>query len=364
MDPISAGQFAGAAQGALSVAVNVFRGMNSGNSSLVEASRAARVEPLLLVDTALLNTEYLKDVSQTMQNIFAGYYLMALDIIGNTSGINVSDKLNPLNPNSRPDYGPLEDKAAGYLKTAMESYEWKLPTNKSLAVESVNNAAGFKDAGKQIYDLAALSVGKIYEVKLKEGTQEAMIKIAIRLMANQIPSKTLTNMFSAHEGFDDSLKERFYAWRAGRIELWNDLILSRDLIERHRNTMIKDKTGIYSEIIKRKNAGYLSGALSGKPSMAMISNLAIISSETAQAIEERVLGKLEKYSVREKLMQNTGTMILAVVDTSFERVTFYHKTISTGSTLSIRDIKIANKDSDGGVSDILKALISGNSINL
>lgn len=360
MDPISAGNLAGAAQGALGLAVNVYRGMNAGGNSLVEATKAARVEPLLLVDTALLNTEYIKDVAQTMQNIFAGYYLMALDIIGNTSGVNVADKLAPLNPNARPDFKPLNDVASGYLKTAMESYTWRLPLTSNISTESISSS----DVTKKIYDNSSLSLGKIYDVKLKEGQNEANIKIAIRLMANQIPSKILTNIFSASDGFDETLKERYHAWRAGRIELWNDLILSRDIIERHRSSMIKDKTGIYSEIVKRKNAGLLAGALNGKPSMATISNLAIISSETAQAIEDRVLGRLDKFSVRENLMKNTGTMILAVVDTGFERVTFYHKSISTASTMSVRDLKVSNKDENGSVNEILKSLISGNAVTI
>jgi hypothetical protein len=165
-------------------------------------------------------------------------------------------------------------------------------------------------------------------------------------------------MFTFKNQFDMSFKERWYQWRSGRIGFFMDLILCRDLMQKHRNTMIKDRSRVYNEIVARQNKNTLAGFISQKSSLATISNLAIISSNTASAIESELGGKLEKSSIRDRVFKNTNLMVLAVVDASWKRVQFYHYGVEAFTDVSFKDIKLGMKQGDN-IADILKAFAEG-----
>ena len=109
-----------------------------GGKSLIDVTRHARVEPMLIIDSAALGIEYLKDVAQTMQNLFACYYMQAVHIITTLDGVSVAEVLSPLNPNRKVDVAlmnaaPLLPKAAYDHQLTMidGAYQFRLPTSKN-----------------------------------------------------------------------------------------------------------------------------------------------------------------------------------------------------------------------------------------
>lgn len=369
MDPITAGLATkSGVEGAVLLVNQVKNALNnanafSGNKSLIDVSSAARVEPLLLIDADVINLEYLPDVVQTMQSLFSGYYLQAIEILSSIDHVSLAQKLGPLNPNRNPAMLSHED-----WRMSQEAYAHRLPTRQNtgaVALEAAKvNATLDKDALKTMHEVANLSVGKLYNVTLREGDKSASLKVAIRVMANSLPTQVLINLFSFKNQFDMDLKERYHGWRAGRLAFVKDLILCQDLIEKHRTALIKDKSGIYNEIINRQNRGIAAGLIDKNPSLAIASNLAIISNDTAEQIEQKVMGRFSNYKTRQMIFDTTNLMILAVVDKGFERITFYHRGIQQYSDMSLRDIKSANKGNGSEVMDIMKAFISGNSPHL
>lgn len=396
MDPITA---VGAAKSAIELAKTVSDTMvaaqrYSGSSSLIDVSQAARVEPLLLVDADAMNLEYVSDVAQTLHSMFTGYYLQAVEMVSTIGSVRVADKLQPLNPD-RKDYLTLESQNPDF-RLSQESYKFKLPksddikvsfsmeahaapgkvfTDKSkLDVALADNEklkADLEEASKKtvsmssaefnkgLNEAAPLSVGKIFDVTLREGNQSATIKIAIRLIATSIPTAALANMLAMKNVMDNDMKERFHGWRAGRLRFWQDLVLCQDLVEKQRNTMIKDKSGVYGEVIARNNKNVVMGLLLQKPSVANASNLVIVTSDTMELVSSRMYGGMAMKKVRDAIFESTNLMIMAVIDKGFERVTFYHRGIDLPSEMSIRDIKTSNKGGGSEVTDILKAFIAG-----
>ena len=350
--------------------VNKFREWNSfvTPTSLSDVAANTRVEPLCLIDSELLQLEELPEISASMQAIFAGYYMHALSLISVLGDVTVSDKLGRVNPN-RPVFESMthEDMDKYTLATLSASaYKHQLPTRAntqklSMAMLANDDTLGINDEDrtKDLRELSSLSVGKVYDVELcHEGTARAKVKVMIRLFANTLTSQSLINMFTFKNQFDMSFKERWYQWRSGRIGFFMDLILCRDLMQKHRNTMIKDRSRVYNEIVARQNKNTLAGFISQKSSLATISNLAIISSNTANAIESELGGKLEKSSIRDRVFKNTNLMVLAVVDASWKRVQFYHYGVEAFTDVSFKDIKLGMKQGDN-IADILKAFAEG-----
>lgn len=380
MIPYAAG--AQAASGALDMVRQVANAIKQtdkalGGTSLIDITQSARVEPLLLVDADLMNLEYMPEVAQTMQNLFAGYYLQAIEIITNVGGVKVADRLAPLNPNRKVDVGLLSHDD---WRMKSESYTHALPTNKNkkrVAVESqsvqyaseiltikskrvaLEDQTDVKEITDILTDATPLSVGKLYDITIKEGAESAKIKIAIRVMAKSLPTSTMVRILSNNNVQDMDMKERYHGWKSGRLSFWKDLVMCQDLIEAHRNAAIRDKTNTYSEILNRETDSWMAGLIHGDPSVGMASNLVVISNNTLDQIEAKMLGSIENQKVRREIFNTGNIMILAVVDKGFDRVTFYHRGINQSSEMSVRDMAQSNKGKGPDVTDILKAFIGG-----
>ena len=344
-----------------------------GKKSLIDLSKHFRVEPLLILDDGAARLDYAQDVCMGMQAMFAGYYLQGVEAITNIDGVQVAEKLAPLNPNRHGDMALLS-----YQESTMasESYAMRLPRARhhKLAIEAdydrldpdelidgkVGPAATGKDDNLKLLDATNLSVGRLYDVKLKGKSHEAVVKVAIRVISKIVPSSVAEAIFSVENQLDHDMKFRVMGVMSGRLGFWKDLVMCQDLVEKQRNTAIKDQTGVYREILARKNANVKAGLLERNPSLATASNLAVITSETARRLEHLHMGKISQMKVRDAIFGPTNLMILAVVDTDHDRITYYHRGITAGSIVSVRDLKSANKQSGPNPADIMKAFMAGN----
>ena len=220
-----------------------------------------------------------------------------------------------------------------------------------------------KDTIKTLSELADLSVGKIFNVEITDGMHQMTLPVSIRLMASAIPSGTLAQILSMGSE-DTSVKERYHGWKSGRLEFIRDIILCQDLIDQHRKNLMDDKSGIYNDILKRNRSNQLTTLLSGTPSVATASNIAIISTDVAEEIEANVNGRLKDFKTRQQIFKKTYLMILIVIDKQFDRVTFYHRGINHATELGVRDLKANNRGSGPDVSEILRAYQLGSAPSL
>lgn len=204
-----------------------------------------------------------------------------------------------------------------------------------------------------------LAVGKVLEIDFRIDNQHFKIPAVVRIAGTVINKRIMVSIMSK-DGVDTSLSERFHSWRSGRIQFWRDLILAQDLIDAHRNALVKDESGVYEEIMARTRRGHLYGALSGRPSLATASNIYITTKAVADEVSRKLGGKMDSYRIRDKIFKNTYAMMIIVIDVDYERVVFYHRGINTGTSVSVRDIKGANKEKGPDITDVLKAYTMGN----
>jgi hypothetical protein len=364
--------------------------------SLIDYTQVARVEPIVLIDADCLYLDALSDVQQSLLSIFAGYYLQAVAISTTVGNIEVRHHLDKLNPRRSP-----TDSAAntmGWLLAA-EAYNDRLPIPddprfalESVALEAKHSSTSGKtpeemrkerherelsrgvssptgmsydrETTSELKELANLSVGKMLNVEITDGKHTAMIPIAIRLMASSLPSASLVHILSINGQNLNTAKERYHAWRSGRLEFVKDLILCQDLIDAHRKELMHDAQGTYTGILKRNRANQLSTIVSGNPSVAKASNIVIVSNDTLADLELHLDGKISDFKTREKVLKETSLMIFCVIDKQWERCTFYYRGINGATEVGVKDLKNANKGSGPNISDILKAYQIGNSPSL
>ena len=325
------------------------------SDSLIEVSKATRVEPIVLVDQTVEHLPYMTDVLQSVTSIIAGYYLQAAALTVNVGKVDALRLLDRLNPSRTPDWG-LES-----LLLQSNSYQLQLPVvGTPVGLEAYGLEASETDSNiKEIRENTNLSVGKLIQVTINSEGETATFPVNVRLIASTI-TPTLINAILTEGERDDSLLERFHLLRAGQIEFVRDFIFCQDLINARKKLLLSDKKGQFAEILNRRRTNNVSTFLNGKTSLATASNIVVISDATRKSIEREHGFKFSSAAVRERIFKDTYIMLLVVVDADHEYVTIYSRSIALPTELTVRQIKASNKGTGPDITEILKAYQLGN----
>lgn len=382
-------------------------------SSMTQYTKSTRTEPLTMIDSRLSNLEELPDLMMTLTSIYAAMYAQSFSIaINHTVGdIQVAKTLDKINPNRSKMEGVLA------LASTLSVEQFKLPDYSS---DTVSQEAGFdfkrikvidpnspltefadnqgkgyvprrgkdgkhlkdKDSDEYLFDarsnnvgsstdveaianfMSNMSTGLLFDVKVEADNRKISIPISVRLLANKMSSSMITSILTAAVK-NQTAKERYREWRSGGISFWNDVILCKDILKANRDNLIKDSSGMFSEVLRRKSSNQISGAASMNPSISQISNIIIVSDDTINEFERESNKKLKQPKTRDLIFNNTQTLILAVVNRTRETVTLHYHDINVPTVVTFKELK--GKGGKGGAPDvmeILKAFQMGNGINL
>lgn len=331
------------------------RSARSGGS-LIEYTRVTRAEPITMVDSTIAHVSAVPSILQSACAIFAGYYLSAVALSVNVGKIDVVRLLEKVNPSRSPaeNLGMM----AGDMLTE-ESYSYGLPKlvfSKEDGTMTVDGPAATldRDVGQTVYGASSLATGMFINVHIESEGQKATIPVQIRLNTNIMQPQIMSNIMT-HAHKNRTAKERYHAWRAGELEFLKDIILCTDIIDEHRYTLMKDRSGVYQSISDRASKNKLAALLSANPSVATASNILVMSNLTQQKIEADLHGRLNSNSVREVIFKNTYIMLMFIVSVEDEMVTIYHRGISTPSRMSFKDVELLNNKKGSDVGEILKA---------
>lgn len=339
--------------------------------SLIDYTKPTRVEPVALIDAAVIHNDMLPDVMQSLLSIYTGYYLQAISVMATVGNVQVLRQLDRLNP----ERDLLENAVtSNFFVMAKENYADRLPFPlKSTAMEADDAQAARdiaalginKDAIASAKELSNLSVGKLINVEIQDGGNKASIAVNVRLISSSVPTKSLVHILTL-DGEDKSWKDRMRGLFSGRLKWIQDGIFVQDLIDAHRKNLMADKDGAYTTISKRANQNALSTIVSGgtNASIATASNVVVLAEASAAELELSMAGRLSDFHAREKLLRPTTVMLMAVIDPMFDRVTIYHRGIAQPTEVGLRDLRVANKGSGPDIGDILKAYQLGNATSL
>lgn len=405
----------------LVTAGKVIDGLRSGAAnSYVDYTRPTRVEPTLIVDSSVIFYEHTPVVTQSLHSAFSAYYLLAWNMLqASIDNIAVARHLDKLNPNRSVRDSAL-DSAGAIWMMSNEGYSHKLPKfGGTPSLESNGNNGGRKpnvvpsagvmdaimaEAEKRtdkivrgavsdaasgmkkdiqraitadkneknlmepgglasrslevIKEASNLSVGKILEVQISNDNKSRTIPIMIRLNASVMVPNLLKELLSTGN-VDNSVANRWIKYRSGQINLV-DLLTARDLVKQHKKNLMRDNTGIYTAVASQRRNNKISAMLSLNPSVANSTNLVVTTVETIKKVELEIGGKFDDFRVRQKLFDETGLFIVAVIDPEYDRVKFYTTDIPTASDLSIRECRAANQKEGASITDMLKAYQLGN----
>lgn len=355
------------------------------SKSLAGYTAAARVEPSVFVGSDLIYKPWISDILQTTQSLFAGMWLTAADMVtAQINGVSVLQVLDPLNPNRDPDYAAFAKNLAKRVGVesekryfSRENYKWALPTKKQIEMAMMAREADNTNGGgnnvrrnieavaddrlnRTINDASNLVAGKLLSIRTTIGNQVNDMRIALRMSVQEIPEEVLVELVG-DKSINQSFKERLFDVAAGKIG-WMDLIFCMDLFRERKRLIAKDKTEIVRQVRERQLKHKRAGLMTGNASMAEMSNIYVISTDTSDQLKARFGLDLDNFQQRQKAFENTSGMIFVVADIDNERATFYTDTIARSTNIGLVDIKTANKAKDGNIMDIFNAYKEGASV--
>jgi hypothetical protein len=351
----------------------------SGQASLTDVAKLTRAEFFTVVDNDCMNVDFLPDVMQSALSIAIGYYLQAIAIFGSVDAAKVVSALRRVTPTAHyalnagggsgfnytgesysMDGSKVRD---GSFKMSLESYKWRLPTNDMDLSLEAKDGGSFREV-QALTTSTNLAVGKMIEVQIADSNIDPKSKVTLlisfKLNVAGAPSQDVVTALSLTNR-DTTFIERYHSWKMGDIAFWKDLVLCEDLIKERKKLMMGNKDGAVAKMIERSNTGRISGLLNGKPTLGSATAIFVMSTNTVEELEKRLSGSITSVNVRNKIFQSGHMMILIVIDKAYERVTFYHRDIAEPTELSLRDMKMANKDSGPNLTDIMKAFMMGSS---
>lgn len=335
------------------------------DTSLTSITKLTRAEPLTIISQDCANLEYLPELLNSIANIWSGYYLQAIAILTRVNDIEVIRILDRLNPDRDSSGFLLEGRHAteNVDNLLLSNYKFSLPTKTVMAAEAAEDPRYDTNNLKTIYETANLAVGKLLSVDIavtdKDGCSKVVkIPVSVRLSPAILNEESLSYIFT-HRKNDTGIVERYHSWRAGRLALIKDVIFGQDLINEYRRAAMKDTSGTMAEIVRRVNNSRAFGLLTKNPSLAVASNIYVLSSATASSIEAKTGHKFNTLAGREKILENTYAMVIAVVDQEWGQVTFYFNGIAHPSTMSLRSLQSSSKSKGPDIGDIMRTLLEG-----
>lgn len=337
-----------AARGTITGVIDTIRNGQS-LTSITDLSRPTQINPIVVLDKPLRESEAITSILQSLCSIYSAYYLQAFELVCNVDRIETLRVLDRLNPTRSVQRNSLYK--AGNVKAGNESFD-------DLHVDANGVPALEAARSNEIYEDDSLAVGKLLSVEFTEASgNKVKIPIMVSIRPVPVPSDTMTHIVSA-KGKDNSFAERWFLWRSGQISFFKDLIGCTDLLDAHTQTLAKDKSGIYMDIVNNRSRNKLMSILRGDAGLNECSNIFVISRETEKAINRNINGRISDERTRKTIFDNTYLMLLCVVDEGFETVTIYHRGLKRPTVARFSELKRSERGKGPDITDILTAYLT------
>jgi len=338
----------------------------TGLKSIVDTIQPLLVDPRVVISPQLKTDEHTKDVLTVMLNTFSMYYLQAFTMLGDVIDVKTKNTLKDLASIKRvntSNIGGVVLEEFHHLEKSIYSLEeYGL---KDVSVEDIKTGKRKQDFGPELYkDLSHLALAKILQLKItpKKSDARVTIPVMVRLSPASAPADVIEGILGVTK-MRHSLFNRIDDLRAGNISFFKDFIFNQDLVKEHQRLMMKDKTGLYSEVSNKVNQAILRYGKTGAKGYGAFYNMVVITEQDLKSIEKEVGGSLQKKKYRDRLFSRNFVVMLCVMDREWERATFYTRDMDTHSDIGYDMLKsVSNKDSSADLMKMLKSFSSNSGV--
>lgn len=331
--------------GSLVDLVKTVHGRISGHVvSLPEYTKGTNVMSRLYTEEQLSNEDIILPVISTLNQLYAGYVLTALQLNQYVTGSKtVRDILQLVATESFTDVVDIANESFGSI-----NYDDVVTSMEATKIVDLEPAS------------QRLMSGRVIELELKVGTDEKATVIKIALYVQLIPYLLKSEVVAGFIGlnFNPGLRRRFTQLKVGDIGV-RDFVFARDLVTDYRKAMKSDKSGVLSEMLE-KQSNSLSKSITSLIGLApkkhnLASSIVIIEKRNFDRACAKAGISFRNISDRQRFFKQSFTMIVVVIDTLYNTVDMYFNGIDHVGNYTYNMI---NKLTKGGDKFDLKDIMS------
>ena len=193
-----------------------------------------------------------------------------------------------------------------------------------------------------------------FSIRVDGKEKSVKITMSIKARVEFITIKELTDAL-VDRSYDKSFMERLLDVKAGLISAKN-LFIPTDLWEEYKNQLIKDDKDFLKRAEQKDNTSVSKLVTSGVQGFNTYLGSLIVTADELEDIEVKVLrGKVNNEAKKDKLLTDTRSSLLNVVDTSYNKLRILTKDNDGDTILGLNSIK---KKSDGNdIAELFKMLM-------
>lgn len=193
-------------------------------------------------------------------------------------------------------------------------------------------------------------------------TYSILIPVFIKASIVYTNFDNILNLMSVNDR-NKSFSSRLDEYRSGAISL-SDFVFAGDLIKSYKSKKLKDKDDLIKFMNKRSMDGNAQLLRNGAFGFSSYYSMFVITKAQSKTIENKIGGKLVKPRYNEMFFEQTKSMIMAIADSDYERVSIITKDLNGVTDISYRQLSKSSKaDSGDKYAAIFKDIIMGRTPN-
>ena len=221
-------------------------------------------------------------------------------------------------------------------------------------LNSNKNNATLKDQGPNFSIPSVYSKDIDFVINVDGKDKSVKITMSIKARVEFISVRELTDAL-VDRSYDKSFMERLLDVKAGLISAKN-LFIPTDLWEEYKKQLIKDDKDLLKRAEQKDDISISKLVTTGVQGLNTYLGSLIITADELEDIEVKVLrGKVNNEAKKDKLLTDTRSSLLNVVDTSYNKLRILTKDNDGDTILGLNSIK---KKSDGNdIAELFKMLM-------
>lgn len=325
--------------------------------SIPESLKNTMVNPLVLVENSLGHHPSIDDILYACNDIYASLYIA---VISRTTALDVDAvRVTRILEKLATDRDPLASIAAMESEGGLDATQLMHLALESYGDEDDTAGMSHKDQLDKVLPADSLAVGKTISITFESNGSKISVPVSIRLNTNLVSASLMEDIYKANYVDFNLIR----SWKQNTLygtKTMFEALTGLDYVKRQERLHVADINGELRSHFgdAAKEVGY--SFLTGEVAINRASGVIIINKQSVRGIESAIGGRLSRLNDRERLMDGTAAMLMVVVDTEEEMITFYLKGIKNHQRLKFSQIKVKrNGDSNIDLTKIMGGSMVG-----
>lgn len=311
--------------------------------SIPEQLKNTMVNPLTLVEHSVSHNPKIDDILYACSDIYASLYfamasrLTALDV----DAVRVTRTLEKLATDRDPlsSIAAMESTSAAF-EIGLEAYNSMFDVgNEAYRDDEDGLSMRGKDQLDKVFPNESLAVGKVLMLTFTENGNEIAVPVSVRLNTCLASPKLIQDIYLANYTDFNLIRRIKQSTQYGEITML-EALTGLDYVKRQERLHKADVDGQLRSHFQDQSREVGFSILTGDVAVNRASGVMILDKANLRALENKFRGRLDKFRDRQRLMDGTACMLMAVVDQEEDMVTFYLKGIKNTQRLKFSQIKV------------------------